>query len=280
MKTPARRECVRGLGHAWQGTTCGKGPLAAGPGSEHSREPLRHDGESRSTRYVNPYVPVSTRYMRMSSILVSTSPCFSAKTRSSGRRAMSCESSVVISQSTPAGAHPASRARSTLASVCPCLTRTPPSLALSGKMCPGRQKSEALDSTLASRRSVSARSLADMPVDTLSLASTVTVNAVALGSSFFPTICGSSSSSRRSDSSATQITPLVWRTKKPIVSAVACSAAMMRSPSFSRFSSSTTTTTLPFLISSKARSTLSLPNTHRASRVASSSPPAPFSRIT
>jgi hypothetical protein len=37
----------------------------------------------------------------------------------------------------------------------------------------------------------------------------------------------------------------VWRTKNAIFSGVAASAAMMRSPSFSRSSSSTTTTISP-----------------------------------
>ena len=59
------------------------------------------------------------------------------------------------------------------------------------------------------------------------------------------TISGMSSSSRRSPVSGAQITPEVWRTKKAIFSGVAASAAMIRSPSFSRSSSSTTTTISP-----------------------------------
>ncbi len=59
------------------------------------------------------------------------------------------------------------------------------------------------------------------------------------------TMSGMSSSSRRSPVSGAQMTPEVWRTKKAIFSGVADSAAMMRSPSFSRSSSSTTTTISP-----------------------------------
>ena len=59
------------------------------------------------------------------------------------------------------------------------------------------------------------------------------------------TIGGSSSSSRRSPIIGMQITPDVWFRKKAIFSGVANSAAMMRSPSFSRSASSTTTTISP-----------------------------------
>jgi hypothetical protein len=45
---------------------------------------------------------------------------------SSGRRAMPLPSAVVISHSTPHGAAPASLAKSSAASVCPALARTPP----------------------------------------------------------------------------------------------------------------------------------------------------------
>ena len=43
----------------------------------------------------------------------------------------------MISTITPAGAKPASLAKSTAASVCPTRRSTPPSLAISGNMCPG-----------------------------------------------------------------------------------------------------------------------------------------------
>lgn len=49
-------------------------------------------------------------------------------------------------QGSPTGLQPARRHRSTAASVCPGLTRTPPRLALKGKMCPGLRKSSGLAS--------------------------------------------------------------------------------------------------------------------------------------
>ncbi len=58
----------------------------------------------------------------------------------SGTRAI-VPSSFMISQITPEGLRPASRARSTAASVWPVRSSTPPGLALSGKMCPGWTRS-------------------------------------------------------------------------------------------------------------------------------------------
>ena len=55
----------------------------------------------------------------------------------------------------------------------------------------------------------------------------------------------------------TQITPLLCRIVKAISSGVARDAAKIRSPSFSRSSSSTTTTALPAAMSAMARSMLS-----------------------
>ena len=54
-----------------------------------------------------------------------------AISRSWGRRAM-VPSSFMISTITPAGAFPASRAKSTAASVCPTRRKTPPGLAIRG----------------------------------------------------------------------------------------------------------------------------------------------------
>ena len=92
---------------------------------------------------------------------------------------------------------------------------------------------------------VAARSAAEMPVVVTWRASTDTVKAVRLDSVLAATIGGSSSSSRRSPSIGRQITPDVWLRKKAILSGVAYSAATMRSPSFSRSASSTTTTISP-----------------------------------
>mmetsp|Transcript_9701 Transcript_9701/g.33518 ORF Transcript_9701/g.33518 Transcript_9701/m.33518 type:complete len:215 (+) Transcript_9701:1183-1827(+) len=60
---------------------------------------------------------------------------------------------------------------------------------------------------------------------------------------------GSSSLSRSFPSIPTQIRPLVWFTMKATSSSVIFSAAMIRSPSFSLSSSSSTTTNFPFAMS-------------------------------
>ena len=74
-------------------------------------------------------------------------PCLRANGISSGSRSIR-PSSPAISTMAPAGRRPASRARSTAASVWPLRTRTPPGLARSGKMWPGRTKSPASASPL------------------------------------------------------------------------------------------------------------------------------------
>ena len=56
-------------------------------------------------------------------------------------------------------------------------------------------------------------------------------------------------SSQRSSVSGAQIKPLPCVAMKFIISGVAISAAAIKSPSFSLFSSSTTITTFPFFIS-------------------------------
>ena len=74
----------------------------------------------------------------------SFSLCWLLNSTRSGSRAIE-PSSFIISQMTPAGCSPASRARSTLASVCPARRRTPPSFARSGKMWPGCTRSIGAD---------------------------------------------------------------------------------------------------------------------------------------
>ncbi len=165
-------------------------------------------------------------------------------------------SSLTSSPIAAAGRRPASRARSTAASVWPGRRSTPPSLARSGKTCPGRVRSSAFASGSASSRIVRARSAAEIPVVTPALASAETVYAVCLRSSLVWCIGGSASRSQSAPVSGTQSTPLVQRTKKPISSGVASSAAMTRSPSFSRSASSTTTTGRPAATSATARSML------------------------
>lgn len=99
-----------------------------------------------------------------------------------------------------------------------------------------------------------------MPVVMPARASTVTVNAVAMDS-LLPaaTIRGRLSASSRSPAMPTQTTPEVWRMKNAIVSAVTNWAAIMRSPSFSRSASSTTTTISPRAIAAIACSGLQNP---------------------
>ena len=71
------------------------------------------------------------------------SPCRWAKATRSGSRLI-VPSSFMISQITPEGFSPASRAMSTAASVCPARTSTPPSRARSGNTWPGVAMSAAV----------------------------------------------------------------------------------------------------------------------------------------
>lgn len=87
----------------------------------------------------------------------------SANWRSLGNLAMEPSSST-ISQRTATGSSPANTARSTEASVWPALFSTPPSLYLSGKMCPGRLKSSGFESADDRAKTVFALSCADTPV--------------------------------------------------------------------------------------------------------------------
>ena len=61
--------------------------------------------------------------------------------RQLGHARHACRRALMISQMTPAGVSPASRARSTAASVWPARTSTPPSRARSGNTWPGRSRS-------------------------------------------------------------------------------------------------------------------------------------------
>ena len=170
---------------------------------------------------------------------------FCAMISSCGRRAM-VPSSFIISQRTPAGYKPARRARSTVASVWPALTSTPPSRARIGKMWPGRPRSPGLVAGSIIVFIVSARSWAEIPVVTPRiLASTETVKAVPCIAVFSPTIIGMFNSFRRFSVIGMQIRPRAFFAMKLIPSAVIFSAAMIRSPSFSRPSSSTRMMNLP-----------------------------------
>src|SRR3954471_5976644 len=155
---------------------------------------------------------------------------------------------------TPAGMTPASRARSTDASVWPVRSSTPPSRALSGWTCPGTTMSASPLAGSIAVRIVCAWSAVEMPVVTPSRASMVTVNGVSWAASFLSVISSSPSASQRSAVSVRQIHPPAWRVMKLMSLAVTNSAAITRSPSFSRSSSSTTTTILPAAMSSNASS--------------------------
>ncbi len=104
-------------------------------------------------------------------------PCVAANFSSSGRRAI-VPSSFMISHNTLAGSSPASRARSTPASVCPARASTPPSCAMSGKIWPGMTMSAGRASFLMAACTVVARSCAEIPVVTPSAASIETVKFV------------------------------------------------------------------------------------------------------
>ena len=154
-------------------------------------------------------------------------------------------SSFITSQITPAGVRPARRARSTLASVWPVRSSTPPSLARSGNMWPGTTMSRGPESGSIATWIVWARSWAEIPVLTPSAASIVTVKAVCSGASFLAAIRLRPSCSQRSAVSARQIRPRASLAMKLIASGVANWAAITRSPSFSRSSPSQTTTIRP-----------------------------------
>src|SRR4051812_30713502 len=162
----------------------------------------------------------------------------------------------MTSQMTPAGFSPARRARSTAASVWPVRSRTPPGLAFNGNTWPGWTRSRGADSGSTATWIVRARSAALIPVVIPSRASTETVNAVSYGDSFLAAIRSRPSLSQRSGVRARQIRPRPSLAMKLIASGVANCAASVRSPSFSRSSSSQTTTIRPARISSSASSML------------------------
>ena len=161
----------------------------------------------------------------------------------------------MISQITPDGARPARRARSTAASVCPALTSTPPLRARNVGTCPGLARSDAFVAGLIATWIVYDLSAAEIPVVTPSLASIGSLNAVPNMDVLRFATRGIASSSSRSSVMARQISPRPCVAMKLIASAVTCSAAMVRSPSFSRCSSSRTMIMRPWRNSSNASST-------------------------
>ena len=155
---------------------------------------------------------------------------------------------------TPDGLRPARRARSTAASVWPARSRTPPARLFSGKMWPGWTISRGVACGSIATWIVRARSCAEMPVVTPWRASIETVNGVSNGDSFFAAMRSRPSWSQCSGVSDRQISPRPCVAMKFTASGVANCAAIVRSPSFSRSSSSQTTTILPWRMSSSASS--------------------------
>ncbi|MNN24633.1 hypothetical protein D3C76_669160 [compost metagenome] len=102
--------------------------------------------------------------------------CFEENSIKSGTLAI-VPSSFIISHITPAPLNPANFAKSTAASVCPILFRTPPFFEINGNICPGLLKSSAFDSLFNKCFIVSALSNAEIPV-VVSLWSIETVKAV------------------------------------------------------------------------------------------------------
>ena len=105
-------------------------------------------------------------------------------------------------------------------------------------MCPGVHRSAGPASSAMAARMVSARSDAEMPVVTFLTPSIETVNAVPKGAVLSLTIMVRPSCSTLSSVSGRQIRPLPHVAMKLMASGVTSSAAMVRSPSFSRFWSS------------------------------------------
>ena len=174
--------------------------------------------------------------------------CCCAISTKSGKRAIS-PSSFRISQITLAGSRLASAAKSQPASVWPARTNTPPLIALSGNTCPGLTMLLALAFLAIAAFTVVARSAAEIPVVTPLAASIDIVKLVPKREPLFSTIGGKSNCWHFASVSVRQIKPRPCLAIKLMCSALANSAAMTKSPSFSRFSSSTKITILPFLMS-------------------------------
>src|SRR6266852_1933826 len=184
------------------------------------------------------------RYSIRSAMVPILSLCSAAKSMRSGSRAM-LPSSRMISHSTAAGWSPASCARSQQASVWPARTSTPPACAMSGNTWPGWTMSAGVALGEAATLMVCARSAAEMPVVTPEAASMDTVKLVPCTERLRATIGKRFRRSACASVIGMQTRPLPNFAMKLIFSAVTNSAAKMRSPSFSRSSSSTSTAMRP-----------------------------------
>ena len=116
-------------------------------------------------------------------------------------------------------------------------------------MCPGCTRSFGTEVGLDSAWIVLARSAALIPVVIPLAASTLIWKSVLWLSRLFKTIRSIPSCCKRSGTVGTQISPRPNLAIKLTAFAVAFSPAIMRSPSFSRSASSTTTTILPLAMS-------------------------------
>ena len=165
-------------------------------------------------------------------------------------------SSFMISQMTAAGLSPASLQRSTPPSVCPARESTPPALARRGKTWPGVTRSSGRTLSATAARMVVALSAAEMPVVTPARASMETVKLVPNREPLRWVISGRSSRSMHSGAIGRQMSPRPYLAIKLMASGVANWAAIVRSPSFSRPSSSTRMTIFPCRMSATASSML------------------------
>ena len=159
-------------------------------------------------------------------------------------------SSCMISHITPEGLSPAKREISTAASVWPARTSTPPSLARKGNTWPGVTISSLVLLPSMATLTVRARSPAEMPVVTPCRASIDTVKAVSYCVPLCRLMGSRPNCAQRSAVSARQMRPRPCVAMKLIAAGVAICAGMIRSPSFSRSSSSTKTNILPLRASS------------------------------
>ena len=198
-------------------------------------------GSIRRTRLSRPNLCATT--CATEQILIA---CRAARVSRSGIRAIS-PSSRMISMITAAGCSPANRHRSSDPSVCPVRTSTPPVRDRSGLICPGRTKSPGPDAGSIASRMDLARSRAETPVvkPCLGCPSIETVNGVPRAEVFTP-VCGCRS--RRSQSSGVSerhMYPRATESMNVIASGVTNSAGRIKSPSFSRCSSSVRITIRP-----------------------------------
>ena len=167
------------------------------------------------------------------------------------RRRAIVPSSFMISTSTPAGLNPASRQVN--GCFCMACSSTRRLFCTQGKNMPGTPRSSGLVAGSTRARIVFARSLARNPCRG-TMANQIHGNGkgVSWEDVFRLTIISRCNSSHRSSVSEAQINPRPWVAIKLMTSGVTFSAAVIKSPSFSRLASSTTMTTLPALISAMA----------------------------